>query len=182
MRKQKRQAILPSSCNSLAARGAAIGGTTMRFYKIIRFGFAAMSLASFLAAQPAARASVNVDVQPPSQTVLAGSSPTLTAVVTTSAGETITGYSWLKSTNTQGPFIAISGANAATLTIVNAQPSDAGYYFVSLTYDSGSVHGATAVSTLATLAVVDQARVITQPQSLILPAGSNALFTITATG
>jgi hypothetical protein len=160
----------------------AIGGTTMRSNKIIRFSLAAVSLAFFLATQPAARASVNVDIQPPSQTVLAGSNPALTAVVTTSAGETITGYSWLKSTNTQGPFVAISGANSATLTITNAQPRDAGYYFASLTYDSGAVHGATAVSTLATLAVVDQARVTTQPQSLILPAGSNAFFMITASG
>ena len=154
----------------------------MRSNKVIHFSLAAAGLAFFLTTPPAARASVNVDIQPPSQTVLAGNNAALTAIVTTSAGETITGYSWLRSTNTQGPFVPVSGANAAILTITNAQPSDAGYYFASLTYDSGSVHGATAVSTLATLAVVDQARVTTQPQSLILPAGSNASFVITASG
>ncbi len=150
----------------------------MRFPKTTWCGLAA---AVFISIVPLASASVNIFVQPSSQTVLSGSNVVFTATTTMTGGETITGYSWLTSTNSLGPFTTVAGATTSVLTITNAQTNNSGYYFVRVNYQSGT-NSAVAVSTLVTLAVREQARIVGQPQSLIKAVGSNATFIVTATG
>lgn len=110
-----------------------------------------------------------------------GSNAIFTATATPTSGETITGYAWLKSTNSQGPFSAVSGATSAVLAIMNAQSGDTGFYFVRVSYQSGGNPGV-AVSTVVTLTVRDQARITSEPQSLTQAAGTTASFTVTAAG
>ncbi|MEO6034024.1 MAG: immunoglobulin domain-containing protein, partial [Verrucomicrobiota bacterium] len=126
-------------------------------------------------------ASVNIFIQPQNQTVLVGSNATFTGTTTTSSGETITGYAWLRSANSQGPFNSIPGANGATFTVSNSSASDAGYYFLRVNYRSGT-NTAIAASTLVTLAVLDQARITAQPVGLTSATGTSASFLVTAEG
>ena len=111
-----------------------------------------------------------------------GSNAVFTASVTTSAGETITGYTWLRSTNSQGPFSAISGANSSVLTISNAALGDTGFYFLRVNHQTGTNAPATAASTLVTLTVQDQARVTAHPVGLTRAVGASASFGVTAAG
>lgn len=126
-------------------------------------------------------ASVNIFIQPQSQTVAIGSNAVFTASTTTTGGETITGYTWLTSTNSSGPFSTIAGATGPVLTITNAQISNNGFYFVRVNYQAGGNPGI-AVSTAVTLSVQDQARVTGQPVSLTRAVGATASFTVTAAG
>ena len=150
----------------------------MKYHSSFHLGFATLGLVFFLGAQPA-RANVNIVVQPTSQVVLAGSNAVITADVTVTAGEVITGYSWQMSTNGLNPFVTVG--TSTNLTLTNVQPSAAGYYFVRVSYLTGSTPS-TAVSTAVTITVQDAARIITQPQGLIRPTGTNATFTVTALG
>src|SRR5690348_13742932 len=103
-------------------------------------------------------ASVNIFIQPQNQAVALGSNAVFTASTTTTSGETITGYTWLVSTNSAGPFSTISGATGPVLTIANAQFNNSGFYFVRVNYQSGGNPGI-AVSTAVTLSVQDQAQI-----------------------
>ena len=109
----------------------------MRFKTAIYGGIAAVGL-TFGPGIQQALATVSVVVQPPSQVALVGSNAVFTAQVNATAGETITGYTWLMSTNDQNPFITITGATTAVCTLTNVQTTDTGYYFVKVTYNSGS--------------------------------------------
>ena len=100
-----------------------------------------------------------------------GSNAVFTAAITTSAGEPITGYTWLRSTNSQGPFGAVVGANSGVLTISNAVTSDSGFYFLRLNYQNGTNAPAITASTLVTLTVQDQARIAGQPAGLTRAVG-----------
>jgi hypothetical protein len=126
-------------------------------------------------------ASVNIFVQPQNQTVAIGSNAVFTATTTTSGGETITGYTWLSSTNSSGPFNTIPGATGPSLTVSNAQFSHSGFYFVRVNYQSGPNSGL-AISTAVTLSVQDQARITGQPVNLTRAAGATASFSVTAAG
>jgi Immunoglobulin domain/von Willebrand factor type A domain/Putative Ig domain/Immunoglobulin I-set domain len=150
----------------------------MKFNESFCWGLATFGLMSCLGTQPAF-ATVNVNVQPDTQVALVGSNATITADATATAGEVITGYSWQMSTNGLNPFITV-GSNAV-LTLTNVQTSDTGFYFVRVTYMSGTSPG-TAVSTSVTLTVQDQARITVQPQGLIRAVGTNASFSVTALG
>src|SRR5579883_3490968 len=99
----------------------------------------AVSLFSGLIAQQAS-ATVNVTIQPQTEVVFVGSNATFTAQTTITGGETITGYAWKFSTSTNGqpPFAPIAGATASVLSIPNAQTTNSGYYFVTVTYNSGT--------------------------------------------
>ncbi len=141
---------------------------------------AAIGLTFWLGAEPAL-AYVTVTVQPTTQAVFSGSTAVFTAQATATAGELITGYTWLMFTTTNGPFTIVPGATTPVLTLVNVQTNDSGYYFVRATYNSGSVIGLTSPpSQAAYLDVSDQARITVQPESLNLLVGANASFTVSA--
>lgn len=138
-------------------------------------------IAALFAMARSGLASVNIFIQPQNQSVPLGSNAVFTASTTTTSGETITGYTWLVSTNSSGPFSTVAGATGPLLTIANAQFSNSGFYFVRVNYLSGGNPGI-AVSTAVTLSVQDQARVTTQPVSITRSAGGTASFTVTAEG
>jgi hypothetical protein len=143
---------------------------------------AAMTLMFWLGTRPAL-ALVTVAIQPSSQIVLVGSNALFNAQTTATAGETITGYTWLMSSNGLSPFTTIPGAVTATCALTSVQLSDAGSYFTRVTYNSGTNLGLVSVSPAVNLTVYDQARIITQPVGgLIRATGSNASFSVTAAG
>ena len=145
-------------------------------------GLAAIGLVFHLGTQPAL-GTVNVTVLPGNQTAFVGSNVVFTAQVSANAGETITGYAWLMSTNGLNPFTTIAGATTATCTLSNVQTTDTGYYFAKVTFNSGTNIGVTSISADVTLTVQDQARITAQPQGgLIRVAGTNASFSVSALG
>src|ERR1039457_5564238 len=72
----------------------------------------AMSLMFCLSAQPAL-GFVSVSVSPGSQVAFVGNNVVFNAQVNATAGETITGYTWLTSPNGQNPFTTVPGAITA---------------------------------------------------------------------
>ena len=145
-------------------------------------GLAAMGLMLCLSTQPAL-GNVTVTVLPGNQVALVGSNVVFTAQVSATAGETNLRYTWLMSPNGLNPFTTISGATTATCTLTGVQTNDTGFYFVRVTYDSGSTLNITQPSAAVKLDVYDQARIITQPVGgLIRVTGSNASFSVTAAG
>jgi hypothetical protein len=105
--------------------------------------------------------------QPQNQTVAAGSNATFSVTAT---GTSLT-YQWrLNETN-------ISGATASTYTRINAQPSHAGNYTVVVSNAVGAVTSSNAV-----LAVQVALMITGQPQSQTVTVGSNATFSVTASG
>lgn len=124
-------------------------------------------------------ASVTVNVQQGNQTVSVGEEVDFGAAVTATAGEVITGFQWFMSTNGQGPYAIVGTSDALVLTSV--QTSDAGYYYVSVTYESDG-NQQTASSPAVSLVVNLQPQVAVQPASAGLPVGSNAVFSVVVGG
>jgi hypothetical protein len=152
--------------------------TKTTFYSCL----SAMSLMFCLSAQPAL-GFVSVSVSPGSQVAFVGSNVVFNAQVNATAGETITGYTWLTSPNGQNPFTIVPGATTPTCTLVTVQTNQTGSYFVKVTYNSGGSIGLTSVSSAVTLVVVDQARITAQPQGgLIRIVGDSASFSVSALG
>ncbi len=137
---------------------------------------------SLFSSRQTASAFVNVAVTPTNQVVFVGSNAVFTAQATPTAGEVITGYTWLTSTNGLSPFTTLTNAITATSTLTNVQLTNTGYYFARVTYSSGSTNGLVSVSAAVTLIVPDQARIISQTTNMNLPVGTNASFTVTAAG
>ena len=149
--------------------------------KLLSF-LALFGLAGYFGVSPA-RGTVTVTVQPGSQTVGIGFNAVFTAQVSTTAGEVVTAYTWLTSTNGLSPFSTIAGATTATCTLTNVQMTNTGYYFARVTYNAGTNLGLTSVSAAVTLTVPDQARITSHPQGgLIRFAGSNITFSVSAAG
>ena len=143
---------------------------------------AAVGLLFGLSTQPALGL-VTVIVQPSSQVAFAGSNVVFTAQVSATAGEIVTGFTWLTSPNGQNPFATVAGATTAVCALVNVQTNSSGYYFVRVTYNSGTSIGLTSVSSAVTLTVVDQARITAQPQGgLSRIVGASASFSVSAVG
>ncbi len=69
------------------------------------------------------------------------------------------------------------GETNVTLTITNVQPENAGVYRVTVSNNVGGVF-----SELATLILVGPLGITTQPQSQTVIAGTNAIFSVTASG
>ena len=149
---------------------------------IIYYSILAASSLIFRLGTQSALAFVSVTVSPANQVVSAGSSAVFSADATATAGETITGYEWLMSTNGLDPFTEIPRATTATCILTNVQPGDAGYYFVRVTFDSGADIGAISVSEAVALTVVDDARILAQPQDLNRLVGASAWFSVSADG
>src|SRR6185503_9402368 len=152
----------------------------MRFRRAIYSVLATIGLALGVGT-PHALASVNIVVQPTSQVALVTSNPSFTASVATTAGETITGFTWLMSSNGLSPFLTVSGATSATCTITNVQTTNAGFYFVRVSYLSGTNQATTASSSVE-LIVRDQAHITVQPQGVFRALGASASFSVTASG
>ena len=147
--------------------------------QIITRGFRLVIFSIFFLRFLYAEASVTVSVLPGNQVVSVGEEVEFGASVTTTAGEVITGFHWMASTNGQSPFSIVGSSDALVLS--NVQSSDAGYYFVSVTYGpAGSQQ--TASSTAVSLVVNLQPQVASQPLSVALPVGSNAVFSVTVGG
>ncbi len=154
----------------------------MRTKTTLYSGLTAMGMMLCLSTQPALGL-VTVTVSPGSQVVFAGSNAVFTAQVSTTAGETITGYTWLTSPNGQNPFTTVPGATTATCTLVNVQTNNSGSYFVRVTYNSGTNIGLISPSQVVTLTVADQARITVQPPSVVSKlVGATASFSVTAQG
>ena len=72
---------------------------------------------------------------------------------------------------------ALTGATSYSLTIANAQSSDAGNYSVLVSNNFGSV-----ISASAALVIAEPVAITNQPVSQSLPAGANCSFSVGATG
>lgn len=121
---------------------------------------------------------ISVYVEPGSETASVGQTVVFGAGVTTSGGETITGYQWFMSPNSQGPFISVG--QAAALVLNNVQVTNSGFYYVNVTYQSGGTH--TLSSLPVNLTVVLQPGIVTQPVGASLQPGNNVTFSVTAAG
>jgi gliding motility-associated-like protein len=108
-----------------------------------------------------------ITAQPASLAQCSGTNATFTV---TSTGTGLT-YQWRKNA------VNIAGATNASYTINNIAPADAAGYDVVITGTCGSV-----TSAIATLTVNTAPAITGQPGSLIQCAGTNATFTVTATG
>jgi hypothetical protein len=93
------------------------------------------------------------------------------------AGTSPLSYQWRKNNTNLVNNSRISGASAPTLSIANLQPADAGNYQVIVTNRFG-----TNTSPVATLMVLGPPVIIGQPASQTVALGSNANFTLLATG
>ncbi len=110
----------------------------------------------------------SITVQPTNATVNQGNTTNFTV---TASGTPTLNYQWqLGGSN-------IAGATNSIYTIANAQSAQAGNYQVIITNNYGSV-----TSVVRTLTVISPPAITGQPQSLSVPVGSNATFTVTATG
>jgi len=107
-----------------------------------------------------------ITTQPASQSVNAGTSPSLSVVA---AG--VTGYQW------QFNGTSISGATNLTLTLAGIGTSQQGSYTVVVSNGYGSVTSNAAILTVNTAPSIS-----TQPQSQAVNAGLNVTFTVVATG
>jgi len=109
-----------------------------------------------------------ITTPPQSQTVIAGNDATFTVIA---SGTTPYSYQWRFNGS------AIGGATGSSYTRVAAQPGDAGGYSVVVTNVAGSI-----TSSVATLTVNVPPGISGQPQSQTVNVGSNASFSVIATG
>ncbi|HWD91580.1 MAG TPA: putative Ig domain-containing protein, partial [Verrucomicrobiae bacterium] len=126
-----------------------------------------------------AEASISVNIQPGSETVAVGENVVLGAIVVTSQGETITGYQWFMSANSQGPFISVG--QSAALVLNNIQTTASGYYYAQVTYQAGG-GTQTLSSSPITLGVDVHPLIVTQPVGASRDPGSNVTFSVIAAG
>ncbi len=124
--------------------------------------------ARFVLVTPLTPPSITLQPQPPAQSVNVGQSATFAV---TAAGTAPLSYQWrFNSTN-------LLGATASSYTRDSVQASDAGSYSVVVTNIAGS-----ATSSNALLSVNVPPVIIAPPLDLIVIAGQDALFSVTATG
>jgi hypothetical protein len=112
----------------------------------------------------------SITSQPVNQTVLRGQNATF-SVTMNSSGTQPFSYQW----NVNG--VNPTWATNSSLTITNAQTTDAGSYYVVVTNLGGSV-----TSQTKTLTVNVPAGIATQPQSVATNQGNNVSFTVMAIG
>jgi hypothetical protein len=109
-----------------------------------------------------------ITLQPVNRTVNQGNTTFLTVGV---SGSPTLYYQWMFGGSN------VSGATSNPYQIHDAQPSQAGGYFVVVTNSYGAV-----TSAVATVTVISPPAITSQPQSQNVGVGSNATFTVTATG
>ena len=110
-----------------------------------------------------------ISVQPTNQTVTQGSNVTFSVTAT---GTAPLNYQWRFNTTN-----LLFGATNLSFTITNVQSTNAGNYSVVVTNVAGSV-----TSSNAMLTVLVPPSITTQPTNQTVKQGSNAVFTVTATG
>jgi len=109
-----------------------------------------------------------ITTQPQSLTVIVGQNATFSAIATSTGPPS---YQWsLDST-------AVSDETNATLSITNAQTTDAGSYVLVVTNNAGSI-----TSAVATLTVLVPPGIQTQPNNLTVTQGQIAAFSVVANG
>ena len=86
-------------------------------------------------------------------------------------------YTSLPTISIEPPFAPLNGQTNANLNITPATTNDAGNYFVVVSNNYGA-----ATSSIVALTVNVPVYIITQPQSVTVPPGSNASFSVTAGG
>lgn len=109
-----------------------------------------------------------ITAQPQGQTVTQGDDASFTVLAT---GSPVLKYQW------RFGGANLPGATGSSYMLGNVQPSHAGDYSVVVTNSFG-----VAESSNATLVVLVPPAILAQPLSQIVPPGSNATFTVTATG
>ncbi|HZQ45801.1 MAG TPA: immunoglobulin domain-containing protein, partial [Verrucomicrobiae bacterium] len=112
--------------------------------------------------------------QPYNQSILPGQTVQFPVQAT---GASPLAYQWQFNGANLLDFAGISGSHTATLTISNVSLSRAGSYSVIITNAFG-----TAVSSTATLTILELPSITTQPQGLAAGAGANVNFSVLATG
>ena len=116
-----------------------------------------------------------ITAQPANSTLCAGQTATFAVSVT---GSSLT-YQWLQSVDAGATFTIIPGATNPTLTLPATVVSQKGYRY------RVNVFGCTpapVASNIATLTVNTLAAINTQPTSLVLCEGSNAVYSVAAVG
>ncbi len=114
-------------------------------------------------------AAPSITTQPVSLLVNAGASATFSV---TASGSGTLAYRWFKNGHD------IDDATQATLTLQNVTIADAGEYAVAVSNDGGSVVSQTAALNVNVVA----GTVTAAPQNVVVNAGANATFSVTATG
>ena len=105
---------------------------------------------------------------PLNQTVNAGTNALFTVVA---SGASPLNYQWLRNGS------PILGATGSSYLRTNVKTTDVGSYSVAVTNSAGSV-----TSIVATLTVIDEPIITTQPQDRLVNIGSTATFSVTASG
>ena len=113
-----------------------------------------------------------IDSQPQSLTVSSGQDATFAA---NASGSPVLYYQWYFNTNTP-----LTGATDATLTVTNAQGTNAGRYSIVITNSVGSVASSFAMLTVLTGPTAPS--ITTTPQSQTVTLSNNAMFTVVAGG
>ena len=113
----------------------------------------------------------SVTTDPQSQTILVGQNANFNVLA---SGTFPLGYQWYYNTNT-----VLTNQTGSTLTVTNAQLTDAGGYSVIVSNAYGL---ATSAVVQLTVNVPDSPSIITQPQDQTVSLGGNATFTVTAGG
>ena len=108
-----------------------------------------------------------INTQPASQSVNVGGSATLTVAATGN----VQSYQWRRNG------VDVPGGTSASLTLNNAQPADAGSYTCIVQNAIGPT-----VSNPAVLTVIVPPSISSQPASLVVLAGSNVTFSVSAAG
>lgn len=117
---------------------------------------------------PPAPSAPSIAAQPQSLTVIQGNTATFTV---SASGTGPLSYQW-KHAGTNLP-----GATGATYQKPNAQPADAGSYFVTITNSVGSTNSAVVTLTVHTPPVI-----VSHPQGTNVSPGESAMFSVVATG
>ncbi|HYE30809.1 MAG TPA: immunoglobulin domain-containing protein [Methylomirabilota bacterium] len=112
--------------------------------------------------------------QPQNASVPTGATATFSAAAT---GSGALSYQWFKDGTPLVNDAKVSGATSATLTISGATLADAGSYYLVAANEVGG-----STSTSVTLTVQAPPQITIQPASLTLIQGSNAAFSVRATG
>jgi hypothetical protein len=117
--------------------------------------------------------------QPVNQTVVAGSTVTLSVTATATGNIT---YRWTKGVVSSGRggstiFTTITGADASTLIIPNATAADAGVYFVTVSNASASISSGMVAVTVNTPPTISS-----QPISSLTYSGTTYAITVSASG
>ncbi len=164
--------------------GAVIAGATQSSYAITNANVSNQSAYSVLVTTVADREYSalaelvvvqlpTISVHPLSQAIGVG---TNVAFSVTASGRNIS-YQWKKNGTIISNGYRIDGATASALTILGASHADDAVYSVVVSNIAGSV-----TSSPATLTVVDLPSITVQPSNQVVGVGSNAVFSVAATG